>query len=71
MKRYIVSETEMTRRRVRKIAEDVIGEHGENNSIGKFDRFIIRMMNRWADAGEHDEEFIHDVINRSFEQEFN
>lgn len=55
---------------IRKIAEDVIREHGDNNSIGTYDRFIIKMMNRWMDAGEHDAEFLHEVINRAFEQEF-
>lgn len=70
MKRYIVSETEVSRRMIRKIAEDVIREHGENNSIGKFDRFIIRMMNRWGESGEHDREFLHEVINRAYEGEF-
>lgn len=69
MKRYIVSETELSRRAVRGIAEDIIREHGENNSIGKFDRFIKQMMNNWAESGQ-DEEFIRGAIERAYEKEF-
>ena len=70
MKRYIVSAMDMNRRKIKHIAEEVISEHGENNSIGKFDRFIRTMMNSWAESGEHDDEFLHEVINRAYEREF-
>ena len=69
MKRYIVSEQEMNRRAVRGIAEDVIRAHGDNNSIGTYDKFIMRMVNNWADSGQ-DEEFIREAVNNSFEQMF-
>lgn len=53
MKRYIrssvYSESEKRQRRiVRSIAEEVLREHGENNSIGTYDRFLRAMMDRWA-----------------------
>ena len=70
MKRYIRSAMDMDRRKVKYIAEEVINEHGENNSIGKFDRFIRSMMNTWAESGEHDDDFLHEVINRAYEREF-
>lgn len=70
MKRYIISAMDMNRRKIKHIAEEVINEHGENNSIGKFDRFIRTMMNSWAESGEHDDEFLHEVINRAYEREF-
>lgn len=70
MKRYIRSAADMDRRKIRHIAEEVIREHGENNSIGKFDRFIRTMMNTWSGVGEHDDEFLHEVINRAYEREF-
>lgn len=68
-KGYVRSELEMSRRAVRGIAEDVISEHGENNSIGKFDRFIRHMVNNWADSG-HDRDFIYEAIDKAYNYEF-
>ena len=73
MKRYIKSSTtqdRFSRKIVRNIAEEVIREHGENNSIGTYDSFIRTMMDRWGRPDGHDRDFIHDVITKAFEEEF-
>ena len=75
MKRYIrssiYSESEKLQRRiVRSIAEEVLREHGENNSIGTYDRFLRAMMDRWGTISGHDREFLHAVITKAFEKEF-
>lgn len=59
----------MKRRIVRNYAEEVIRSHGENNSVGKFDRFIRRMMDNWADSGMEDDVIIK-LINNSYIKEF-
>ena len=75
MKRYIrssvYSESEKRQRRiVRSIAEEILREHGENNSIGTYDRFLRAMMDRWSTISGHDREFLHAVITKAFEKEF-
>ena len=75
MKRYIrasrYDDDERARRRIiRRIADGVLRDHGVNNSIGTYDKFMLRMISRWADADGHDREFLYAVINQAFEKEF-
>ena len=73
MKRFIKSSTtsdRFSRRIIKNIAEEIIREHGENNSIGTYDSFIRTMMDRWGTPNGHDRDFIHHVITKAFEEEF-
>lgn len=57
------------RKNIRQICLAVINAHGQNNSVGKFDKFIQSHVNKWANTG-HDSDFYTAIITKDYEKEF-